>query len=382
MKKISTFLLVFVLAFPLFTEASNVKSVKITETTPVFDEKQKVAVFQKGTSHTITKESGRYYHTVIGNDEVKFSKQRAKIVKVEPDNLKGSHPVRATTSKQVQIMDRPSAKANVIGYMQPNMTIHVQRLKGLYYPILIGGKTGYIHKDLLKTEPGIPVLMYHDIVYSKADQNMSTLEVQKFREQMDYLKENGWTTISPQQLESWVLKKSKLPKKSVLITFDDGYASTIDLAYPILNKHGFQATSFLITSRINRIGMVSEMDMIRTQDVYSYQNHTHLLHMFNTLTNLSLLQYESEYAISEDIKLANGTIEEILGNDYHVMAHAYPYGKRSPQAISALQSAGITSAYTIDEGNVFQGDSLFELKRQRVHSNMTLKDFADRLEGK
>ena len=64
------------------------------------------------------------------------------------------------------------------------------------------------------------------------------------------------------------------------------------------------------------------------------------------------------------------------------MAHAYPYGKRSLAAIYALQSAGITSAYTIDEGNVFQGDSLFELKRQRIHSNMNLKQFADKLQGR
>ncbi|MCG7336536.1 polysaccharide deacetylase family protein [Sporosarcina sp. ACRSM] len=375
-------LLIFTLAFPISTHASSVKLVKITETTPVFDDTQKVAVFQKGTSHTVIKESDRFYHTIMGNDEVKFSKQRARVIQNNPGNWKGAHPVRATTSTHVNIMDRPSVKATVLGSIQPKMTIYVQRLKGVYYPILVGGQTGYIHKDQLKIESGIPVLMYHDIVTSKSDQNTSTLEIQKFREQMNYLKKNGWTTITPHQLEAWVTKQIALPKKSVLITFDDGYASTIDLAYPILKQHGFQATSFLITSRINRPGMVSDQDIARTQDVYSYQNHTHVFHMFNNLTNLSLLQYESEYAILEDLQQANGIIEDILGPDYTVTAHAYPYGKRSPQAIRALLSAGITSAYTIDEGNVFQGDSIFELKRQRVHSNMTLKDFANRLEGK
>lgn len=375
-------LFIFVLTFPTSTEASVVKSVKITETTPVFNDTQKVAIFQKGTSHTVIKESDRFYHTFIGNEEVKFSKQRAIVTKSDPGNWRGAHPVRATTSTQVQILERPSVKAKVVGSIQPKMTIYVQRLKGVYYPILIGGQTGYIHKDHLKIESGIPVLMYHDIVTAKSDQNVSTLEVQKFREQMNYLKKNGWTTITPHQLEAWVTKKKALPKKSVLITFDDGYASTINLAYPILKQHGFQATSFLITSRINRPGTVSDQDIIRTRDVYSYQNHTHVFHMFNTLTNLSLLQYESEYAILEDLQQANEIIEEILGPDHTVTVHAYPYGKRSPQAIRALTSAGITSAYTIDEGNVFQGDSIFELKRQRVHSNLTLKDFANRLEGK
>ena len=385
MKKFTLFLLLFIAIFPSFTEAtevSNVKSIKITETTPVFDEYKKVAVFLKGTSHTVINESDRFYYTVIGNDKVKFSKKKAVIVKGIPNNWMGAHPVRATTSKPVQILDRPTVKANSLGQIQPNMTINVQRLKGNYYPILIGGKTGYIHKNQLVIESGIPVLMYHDLVRSKIDQNASILEVQKFKEQMDYLKKNGWTTITPQQLELWVTKKSALPKKSVLITFDDGYKSTIDLAYPILKKHGFKATSFLITSRIDRPNVVSEMDIIQTQDVYSYQNHTHLFHMFNSFTNLSLFQYESELAIYEDIQQANNSIEQILGEDYRVMAHAYPYGKRSLAAIHALKTSGITSAYTIDEGNVFQGDSLYELKRQRVHSNMNIKDFADKLQGR
>ncbi|MBO0588555.1 polysaccharide deacetylase family protein [Sporosarcina sp. E16_8] len=385
MKKLIIFLLLFFVAFPIFiepTEASTVKSIKITETTPVFDDYQKVAVFLKGTSHTVVDESNLFYHTVIGNDQVKFSKKKAVISKDTPNNWKAAHPVRAKTSKAVQVLDRPAVKAKSFGHIQPNMTINVQRVKGNYYPVLLGGKTGYIHKNDLLIEAGIPVLMYHDLVVNKTDQNASTLEVAKFKEQMDYLKANNWTTITPQQLESWVAKKGTLPKKSVLITFDDGYKSTIDMAYPILKNHGFQATSFLITSRIDRHGVVSEQDIFQTQDVYSYQNHTHLFHMFNSFTNLSLLQYESELVILEDIQQANDSIEQIIGRDYQVMAHAYPYGKRSLTAILALQAAGITSAYTIDEGNVFRGDSLFELKRQRIHSNMNLKQFADKLQGR
>lgn len=381
MKKLFALLLLSIIVFPTITEAAAVKSIKITEATAVFNDTQKVAVFEKGTSHTVMKESDRYYYTVIGNDEVKFSKKKTEVLKDEPASWKGAHPVKAKTTAQVQIVDRPVKNAAVIGQIQPNMTIQVQRLKGNYFPIIMGGKTGYIHKDQLKVQAGIPVLMYHDILRSKTDTNTSTLEIEKFREQMDYLKKNGWTTITPRQLENWVTKKATLPKKSVLITFDDGYQSTIDLAYPILKAHGFKATSFLITSRINRPGTVSELGMIQTQDVYSYQNHTHAFHMFNSYTNMSLLQQETEDAIFNDLDLANSSIEEILGQDYRVMALAYPYGKRSPQAIRALRAAGMTSGYTIDEGNVFQGDSLFELKRQRVHSSMTLKDFADKLEG-
>ena len=380
MKKIVILLLLCLWSLPNLAEASEARTVKITETTPVFNEKQKVAVFQKGTTHTALKESDRFYHTVIGNEEVKFSKMRAVVVNSEPQNLKGSHPVRLKTVKTAEILEKPSVKAKAIGSIQANIMIQAQHQKGNYFPIVIGGSTGYIHKSMVQIEMGIPVLTYHDIVLTKTDQNVSKLELAKFQEQMEYLKRNHWTTITPAELELWVQKKKTLPKKSVLITFDDGYKSTIDLAYPVLKQHGLQATSFLITSRINRPGMVSEEDLIRTQDVYSYQNHTHAFHLFNSKTNLSYLQSESQEAIFLDILQANRSIESILGTN--VIAHAYPYGKRGPQAVRALKAAGITSAYTIEEGNVFQGDSLYSLNRQRVHSGMSLKDFANKLEGK
>ena len=366
--------------FPITTNASTTKSVKITETSPVFNDVKKVAVFQKGSKYTVADESDRFYHTVIGNSSVKFSKNKAAVVKGDLLSLKALHPVQVKTVGKVQILEKPSIKSKAIGQLLTGMTLQVQRQKGNYFPILIGGKTGYIHKNQLAIDPGIPVLMYHDIVRVKTDQNVSKLELDKFKAQMDYLKKNKWNTITPQELELWVKKKITLPKKSVLITFDDGYKSTIELAYPILKNYKFKATSFIITSRIDREYMVSESDLMSTQDIYSYQNHTDSFHMFNSLTNLSLLQSESRLQIYNDIAKSNTILESLV--DHAVTSHAYPYGKYSPQALLAIKDAGITSAFTIDEGNVNQGDNLYALNRQRVHSNMSLTDFARRLEGK
>ena len=373
--------LIFALAFPIMPEAASVQTVNITETTPVFKDSQKVAVFLKGTSTSIAKESDRYYHTVIGGEEVKFSKSRAKVAKDSFGSLKGAYPVRAQTKKHVPILNAPKKNAKSIGQLQPNLTIQLQRARGDYYPINFGGKTAYIDKKDIVVDPGIPVLMYHDLVRVKMSDNVSVLELKNFEEQMNYLKKNNWTTITPRQLELWMKGKIELPKKSVLITFDDGYDSTVELGYPILKRHGFKATSFLITSRIDKPGMVSAESIRLTSDVYSYESHTHAFHIFNSMTGLSYLQSESRYSIGADLNEANESIEEILDNGYRVTAHAYPYGKRSPQAIQALKDAGITIAFTIEEGNVHRGDSIYELNRQRVHSSMSLKDFADKLNG-
>lgn len=380
MKRVFWLVLAFALAFPLMPEAASVPTVNITENTPVYNQSQKVAVFMKGTSTSIVKETDRYYHTVIGGDEVMFSKKRAKTVADSYGSVKGAYPVRAMTKKHVPILNAPKKNAKSIGQLQPNLTIQLQRAQGNYYPINFGGKTAYIEKKDIIIDSGIPVLMYHDLTKVKLSDNVSVLEVKNFEEQMAYLKKNNWTTITPRQLELWVQGKLNLPEKSVLITFDDGYESTIELGYPILKRHGLKATSFLITSRIGKPGMVSEYDLQSTTDVYSYQSHTHAFHMFNSLTGLSYLQSESRFAIRTDLREANETIEEILSG-HKVKAHAYPYGKSSPQAVLAMKDAGITIAFTIEEGNVHRGDPIYALNRQRVHSHMSLKDFADKLKG-
>lgn len=380
MKRVFWLTLLFMLAFPLMPEAGSVPTVHITETTPVYNQAQKVGVFQKGITASIVKESDRYYHTVIGGEEVKFSKQRAVKVNDTYGSTKGAYPVRGKSKQYVRVLNAPKPRADEIGLLQPNMTLQLQRAKGDYYPINFGGRTGYIDKKDVVVESGIPVLMYHDLTRVKLSDNVSVLEVKNFEEQMAYLKRNNWTTITPRQLELWVQGKLNLPEKSVLITFDDGYESTIELGYPILKRNGFKATSFLITSRIGKPGMVSEYDLQSTTDVYSYESHTHTYHMFNSLTGLSYLQSESRYAIGADLWNANETIEEILGG-HKVRALAYPYGKSSPQALQALKDAGISIAFTIEEGNVHRGDPIYALNRQRVHSHMSLKDFADKLKG-
>lgn len=379
---ICTVLLLLVFSpIPTNSEAATVPTVKIIEATPVFFNADKVAVFSKGTTASITKESGKFYHTIIAGEDVKFSKQRAKTVKNSFGTFKGAYPVKAETKKHVKIYNAPNAKGKEIGHIQPNLTINMQREQRGYYPINFGGKTAYIHKNDITVDPGIPVLMYHDLVKKKVGDNVSVLEADKFADQMAYLKKNGWTTITPRQMELWVEGKVKLPKKSVMITFDDGYDSTIDLAYPILKKHGFKATSFLITSRIDRPGMVSADDISDTADVFSYQNHTNAYHMFNSMTGLSYLQSESRFSIASDLEEANDQIEKIIGGSHKVTALAYPYGKYGPQALLALQDTDISIAFTINEGNVHQGDNLLDLNRQRVHSEMTLKDFANKLNG-
>lgn len=97
----------------------------------------------------------------------------------------------------------------------------------------------------------IPILAYHDFDYQinlKEDDEW-TDSVENFESQMKYIHDNSYTTISMEEFYCWKKGKCTLPKKSVLITFDDGNKSIYNFVYPIMKKYGLKGTSFIIGDR-------------------------------------------------------------------------------------------------------------------------------------
>ena len=78
------------------------------------------------------------------------------------------------------------------------------------------------------------------------------MTVSALRRDLDFLRDNGYTTVLPRELAAGQLDDgSPLPQKAVLLTFDDGYESNYTLAFPILREYGAKAAISLITSRID-----------------------------------------------------------------------------------------------------------------------------------
>ncbi len=93
----------------------------------------------------------------------------------------------------------------------------------------------------------VPVLMYHALVSSCAEQyHRTVITEQAFAEQMEWLSRAGYTSISLNEARQQLSSEEKY----VVITFDDGYASTVRYALPILEKFGFRATLFLCTGGV------------------------------------------------------------------------------------------------------------------------------------
>ena len=99
-------------------------------------------------------------------------------------------------------------------------------------------------KEVTMVQPsGIPVLMYHKIGDDK--DNDAVIREDLFREQMKFLKDNGYNPLTMDQLYDYVVNGAAVPEKPVVLTFDDGYADTYSIVYPLMKEYGFAATVFV-----------------------------------------------------------------------------------------------------------------------------------------
>lgn len=89
---------------------------------------------------------------------------------------------------------------------------------------------------LMCTSPGVPVLNYHQV--EDKDGNPLTLYCDQFDQQMAYLAEEGYHTITLDEMMDAAENGTPLPEKPVVITLDDGYVDNYEYAYPILKKYG------------------------------------------------------------------------------------------------------------------------------------------------
>src|SRR3989304_7212122 len=123
----------------------------------------------------------------------------------------------------------------------------------------------------------LPVLMYHHVEdkASAEEKNQTALNVETdvFKAQMQYLKDEGYTVASMNELISFFDNGVAPPPKSVILTFDDGYDDFSRSAAPILNEMGFKATIFISTGLIDNSGYLTWND-IASLGLYNFGNHT------------------------------------------------------------------------------------------------------------
>lgn len=209
----------------------------------------------------------------------------------------------------------------------------------------------------------IPILTYHR--FAENCSSPLCMPARTFERQMRYLKDNGYHVITAEELLAFLEYRQRLPRKSVLITMDDGYRSVYDIAYPILQKYGFKATLFIYTSFVGVSKMAITWDQLKEMKANGFTIGSHTIY-HSDLTQPKEDETEQAHLarIKNELFGSKKIIDKKMGQNTYFLA--YPFGYYDQRSIQIAKQAGYKIAMSVKRGgNAFFANPL-TLKRDQI----------------
>ncbi|MDQ2932894.1 MAG: polysaccharide deacetylase family protein, partial [bacterium] len=238
----------------------------------------------------------------------------------------------------------------------------------------------------LDFKKSVPVLVYHGILENAELEKSGHgsegdgISVKNFKEHMFMLKNQGYTTITSDELGTFLKTGTVLPEKPIMITFDDGRIDSFKYSDPILEAVDFEAVMFII----GKFGVmerdqpyylstkhIKEMERSGRWDIqaHSYDGHNSYFtsaetkdgHFFSHkiwLEGENRLESDAQFAlrVSNDLQHIQNTLEKML--DKKIKTFAYPFGDFGQNSTNYAQarSVNITEAAKIYDMVFYQAD--------------------------
>jgi peptidoglycan/xylan/chitin deacetylase (PgdA/CDA1 family)/nucleoid-associated protein YgaU len=220
----------------------------------------------------------------------------------------------------------------------------------------------------------VPVLVYHNL--AAQDKGRLTLAARSFDAQIRQLHAEGFQALRLADFLAFTTGRRQLPRKSVLLTFDDGYKSFVQYARPILKDYGYGATLFVYSDFLGGGSALSWQDLrTLTEQGFDVQAHS------KSHGNLRRAEGESEaaYAKRIDAELAfpHTLFTKHLGRPSTVLA--YPFGEMDDELLPYVAKFGYSAAFTVRRQSNPAFVSPLRISRAQIYSEMTPKDFTKNL---
>ncbi|MEU9999770.1 polysaccharide deacetylase family protein [Streptomyces sp. NPDC050848] len=213
-------------------------------------------------------------------------------------------------------------------------------------PAATAPPTAAIRRLLPKPPPW--VVMYHSIADPTDDPYRVTVSPVRFARQLHWLRDRGLRGVSVRELLAARAEGSA--KGLVGLTFDDGYADFVESALPLLRRHDFTATVYVLPGRIGgenawdgngpRKPLLSEDGILRVAEA-GMEIGSH------GLRHVSLPTLDAE-TLAHETRRSRELLEEITGST--VDGFCYPYGDVDDRAVRAVREAGYRYGCAIDPG--------------------------------
>lgn len=213
-----------------------------------------------------------------------------------------------------------------------------------------------------------PVLMYHRVdPVAPGDRigRLLTVTPLQFEGQLAYLKSKGIAAISMAQFERRVQMHQDL-RRTVVLTFDDGYADQYTYALPLLRKYDASATFYIVTGQLGRPRHLTWQLLDRLAHLRMDLGAHGVAH-----DDLSAMTVDRQaFQIERSVNALRSRLHA------PVDSYAYPSGRFNRDTLRLVALAGVPLAVTTDPAYVLQPRNALEITRLRVRGDWTVRDFA------
>ena len=241
----------------------------------------------------------------------------------------------------------------------------------------------------------LPILMYHHILEKSKLLGKFTITPGEFEKDLQFIQQNGYTTISVNELIAYSEGTGSLPEKPIMITFDDGYLSFYQYAYPLLQKYNMKAVLSIIGVHSQKFSETDdaginyahvtwdEVKEMSDSGLVEIENHTYNMHTNDKGRKgcrIKAGESDDEYKamFKEDVGKLQDKLQEILGEP--PTTFTFPFGYLCSQADEIVKEMGFKVTLSCQEKLNYiesgQPDQLYRLNRyNRPHDRSTEEFF-------
>lgn len=221
----------------------------------------------------------------------------------------------------------------------------------------------------------VTVLAYHRVTSVDAPSHV-VISPTLFEEQVKLLHELGYTTITVSQLTDYMNGGNKLPEKTVVLSFDDGWKDNFEAA-KVLAKYDMAATFYIISGFFDNPTYMNEQEIKDLSSNPKFEigahTHTHFKKWEGNLETLDLCTMANEVAASKLV------LERLIKKE--VPSLAWPYGHSTTQAVTVAEQLGFKSTVHVNrDSRNLPGQSPLFIRRLNIDGSCSLEVFKEMLD--
>lgn len=214
----------------------------------------------------------------------------------------------------------------------------------------------------------LPILMFHKVAEMPAGARYPGNYVAPalFDELLGSLRRWGYESVA---IDDWLLWRdgaATMPKKPIVFTFDDGYRTNREIAWPLLQQHGFTGTIFLVS---DLLGQTNRWDPEEIQEPLLSMEDVRVLRRegmrfgSHTRSHAALTRVGTRAAL-EEMRGSRWVLEDLLGEPVRTIC--YPYSKQNQEVRQLAQDAGYSAGVRGLGRLNSRSQDPFELRRIKI----------------